>query len=559
MQLIIRLSYSSFFDNEPESLNSLLKDIPLNFTLIFLTQLIKKEKEFRTDSDEIKFIVTEWLKNSSIEFKKDIGSKFIKHIGTDNKQSVIIINTISSLRFIEFALHNLTREERIKDYREVELKLFKAYLIFNKIEAEKQEKLHLQLYQNKLISNESFFSYRLVTSTFEHQIQNYKNRKQLWSQLIKYFQFLEFVNTTEINNIKHLVDDYFFKNGIENWKDYFVSSLELINSAKKTGIVSFDNSKTVKYYKKILSRYFFTTSENIIYDENDFLLLRKYPLLEIEDNKVLLLHLPFFQDKFFKSIFFELKEHAEKKITEFKIDFKKIYELHFGEHFLLVNAVKLLFKNKYVQIGSEKIKNKNLAFPDYYVRNGSKVFLFENKYIKLSDKVKISYDVEKFKNELKQKLFKTKVGKKKGALQLLNCIDNSKSKKYIQYDNTKNKKLRYYPIIIVEDYSFCTFGINSILDSWLKREIELNEEKYRGVNIKNLTIINIDDLLFYNSGLSKLSNIIDEYHKFNKGVNSKHGISFSDYLEMYKFPNDYSVKKKDVNHIFTKPFEFYDD
>ena len=134
MQLITRLSYSSFFDNEPESLNSLLQNIPLKFTLVFLTQLIKKEKEFKTDSDEIKFIAIEWLKNSSREFKKDIGSKFIKHIESDNEQSVTVINTISSLRFIEFALHNQINDGEIKNFQVVELNLFKAYLIFNKIE-----------------------------------------------------------------------------------------------------------------------------------------------------------------------------------------------------------------------------------------------------------------------------------------------------------------------------------------------------------------------------------------------------------------------------------------
>ena len=559
MQLITRLSYSSFFDNEPESLNSLLQNIPLKFTLVFLTQLIKKEKEFKTDSDEIKFIAIEWLKNSSREFKKDIGSKFIKHIESDNEQSVTVINTISSLRFIEFALHNQINDGEIKNFQVVELNLFKAYLIFNKIEEEKQEKLHFQLNPDGLISDESFFNYKLVASAFEHQIQYYRHRKQLWSQLMKYFQFLKFINTTEVENVKDLVDDYLLTNGIDNWKDYFMSSFELIKAAKETGIVTFDNSNEVKYYKRILSRYFFNSSDRTNYDVNDFLLLRKYPLIEIEENKVLLLYLPFFQDKFFKSIFFDLKDYADKKFSNRNINFKKIYELHFGEHFLLVNAIKLLFKNKYIQIDNKTVIDDNLAFPDYYVRNGSKIYLFENKYIKLSDRAKLSYDTIEFKKEIKEKLFITKKGKKKGVLQLLNCIKNSIIGKYDKYDITENKRHRYYPILVVEDHTLCTFGINMLLNTWMREYILEHKTEYDGLKIKDVTIINIDDLFYYNSKLSRLSNLIDDYHKFGKGKNQNVGISFSDYLGMFKMPKGYSVNKNDVNDILTEPFQFYND
>lgn len=46
-----------------------------------------------------------------------------------------------------------------------------------------------------------------------------------------------------------------------------------------------------------------------------------------------------------------------------------------------------------------------IAEPDYYIRNGNKIFLFESKDILIPSETKVSNDYENISSELKKRLY----------------------------------------------------------------------------------------------------------------------------------------------------------
>ena len=91
----------------------------------------------------------------------------------------------------------------------------------------------------------------------------------------------------------------------------------------------------------------------------------------------------------------------------------------------MYNVLFDVYAKKYIQKSGEEIKNTyNIdAEPDYYIRNGNKIYLFESKDILIPSEVKISNDYTKITAELKKRLYYEEKGdgsiSKKAILQLL--------------------------------------------------------------------------------------------------------------------------------------------
>ena len=75
------------------------------------------------------------------------------------------------------------------------------------------------------------------------------------------------------------------------------------------------------------------------------------------------------------------------------------------------------------KIPGDEITFVNGGEPDYYMRDGERVFLFEYKNIVLGAETKLSGDPEVIWNEVQRKLVKDDSGKDEGVSQLANVIE----------------------------------------------------------------------------------------------------------------------------------------
>lgn len=220
-------------------------------------------------------------------------------------------------------------------------------------------------------------------------------------------------------------------------------------------------------------------------------------------------------------------------------------------------------KRNYIQYSGEELSRKNvIGPPDYYIRNGNALFLFENKDVFINADVKQSYNFRLLEEELKRKFYFEEKQEKKNAKAILQLRNNIE--KILSYQNEFDKEysaenLRIYPILVLHDSSFNAPGLNYVITHWYN--IELGKLKDKGLNISQvrpITIINIDCLILYadflNTKKATLDHLIDKYIlfcQFNekkqyrdleefKAVYGETLLSFSYFIDHY---NDVGFKK----------------
>ena len=233
----------------------------------------------------------------------------------------------------------------------------------------------------------------------------------------------------------------------------------------------------------------------------------------------------------------------------------QIYNTEFVEKYLLKNAIKSVFGNNYLQFSELKIKSyktkniENLALPDYYIRNGNKVFIFECKNSLLSFNSKLDLKFEGVENDFKIKYYKNG-NKNKAAKQLLNFINLSNDNKYSFFDkSSKIKNLVHYPIIITTDDTLTSLSFNCLLNEFIQDDLKLMDKKLMN-RIKPITIIHINDLLYRTTYLKKLDVLIDSYYRYyDTNNNVDKYLSFSDFIEIHVFKRNKSIDYKSLKGI----------
>ena len=150
----------------------------------------------------------------------------------------------------------------------------------------------------------------------------------------------------------------------------------------------------------------------------------------------------------------------------------------------------------------------------------------------MSDEVKQSYDYEKVKNAILDRLCKDDGTTRKGAGQLLftaNEIMTNKSMQNIDPESLNVKRI--YPVVVTTDRSFNSMGVQHLIIE----EASTIINKYSIPSyISNPFIIDSDDILFIskkiNDGNIDFISLLDEYNNMNVGNLA----SFNTYLVIVK-------------------------
>ena len=152
--------------------------------------------------------------------------------------------------------------------------------------------------------------------------------------------------------------------------------------------------------------------------------------------------------------------------------------------------------------------------PDYYVRNGNKIFLFENKDIR------IAADIHSCKsyNSVKSAIFKKLVSKPKhknskvGVTQIIANIKRIVEDSFIWDKGVKNPKI--YPILVVNDPVFSLPGINFIINKEFQKLLQ-EFDIPRNIKIHPIILINMDVLIHYsgyfNAKILSFENVLNGF------------------------------------------------
>lgn len=558
-KLVVRLSYQNIFKDSPK-ISSLINKVNRNESLIILSLLNRYEYKLRADpAAEIRFILNQWLADANPKLKKKILSAYIKHSEKGNTRksispnfsTVTIINRISTLRLMELLLSKKDFPNSKKNISKPdnELHLFKLYLLVAEEISSRQD----IIFEKFLKKNHRFLDdiHLHLFLGITHPFLRSDIASSIQPEVYKFLLFEKWLRSRP--DYYKMSTDYLETIGLKSWYEYFTDVFNLCKGSTENIIIS---AKINPVLKVLLSH--FRISGEINPSWSEFTKLKKNPLVELENENYLILDFEFLLDKLFSSLYHDILLYSKlKNFNKFSQD----YNTQFVEDNLLENTFKAVFGKSYIKLSESKIKkNKfkgidNLSLPDFYIRNGRKVFLFECKNSFISNANKIDLDTDELLNEIKTKFYyasnnKSSKVKSKAIRQLLNFLNLSISGKYIFFDNIKNPdRLVYYPILLVTDPTLTSLGFNQLLNSYFKEEFD-KADLEKKVRLRPLTIIHIDDFLFHQTRLKKLSKIIDQYHKYIKSKNSFDAmISFTDYLKTEVYLEPQTISRKNVAHI----------
>lgn len=447
---------------------------------------------------------------SNLDIRKDIINRVIEYCSKHNiKGKPQLVSRESSLKLAEIIFSN--KEELIDNNNNPEnidsdeINLFKSFLAINK---EVNSKQKLTTSENK--ENKESIAQMMIAMTFSSsdlgifEDSIFEFGKLVYCSIDRFVILIEFLNSDP--EYQYLTDSiclYFKVESIDELRKhvkYLYSQLLLLKTKNSFKFILKNDDDESKFFLN-------TLISNKIEIDDDFTVLKNYPLYKIDDETYSVIDHFFVVDKFYKSVRFILKESFNKKhgLSDKDRTFFSFFNTKFSEEFLMKNILnKIFFRNHYFK----KYQNINKPFePDYYIRDGKTVFIFENKDVLIRKDIKSSGDIDKILNVFKDKFFESN-GRPIGIGQLVNSISQIVENNF-DYDNYVNTKKNFtiYPILLVNDRILEILGVNYILNKWYLKSIkEKLKEKYNSNFIKDLTIIDIDTMIYGTNYFRKNNN-----------------------------------------------------
>ncbi len=533
------LAYSDIYEDfDSFNIKSILRSIPKITAIERISYLLcQLSLPGETTKKTHASILLQWVLLLASEDNKRV-SKVIRERSLHEDPKFHFIDATSSLMLIEYLLEdNNFIEDKLS--AEQESDLFKAYLWCIETSIRKQQAA-FNCDDNDSIDD--LVRKMLPAKLSFREIDSFKDYR---IQFIKTFYFFSFCET-DVEYKEYLLL-FLREYNVATWDKYLLNLITFYLT-----LLQQDIQLTPKLCAPNLNKQTadfldaFCLNEHRNYKRSDdFTELRNTPIYKYE-NYYLFLYFNFFVDKIYQGFLFDFAKVLSKnkcRIKDFG-DLKSDLGEKFAEHFAFYKTIDLCFKN-YADI---QLKGENIKIilkegePDFYMRQGNKVFLFEFKDPTLNKKTKHSGDFEEIKRCILEKFEETSSDKKKGIKQLVNTIKQIQNLQYnrSELDEFIPNKIVIYPILVHTDCSFEVEGINYILKERFKQLlIEGNIKNHH--QIKDVVLINLDTLIslqdLFQSNKLKISTCINEYLNYssdNKKIINRI-YSFDYYIRYYAF------------------------
>lgn len=513
--MFLLVEYSKLFDAK-ESLNELLQGIPKKIILkaspTFLLTDLLDNNPLTPD-----YFFKVWFSNNNHKYAVELYKRFEQSYG-GNFDKIYIASPITFLKLLQygFSLPNINFE---KSQEQIEIDLFKALIIINESITKQQnegtsfiEEFYPDIKLQLLLLSQSLASSDLT---------NFHLGKEFLCQSIKGLYFFKFI--TKLDQTKTHLNHFYKKYKVSSPKEYFYkigSLIKIISTKEKKGFIEIIISENDPLYKEhIETLILFSNQTYVKEDEVDFISIRKHPLVRTGENSFRITHPIFLTDKMFKTLFFDFAHINQELLgTELGLkNFRSFYTTEFSEKFLFNTLIKEFIGKKYFQLDGDYFNSKAIdGAPDYYVRNGKYIFLFENKDVLLNANAKENSNFQVIHEELTKKFHSDK-GKGKAIIQIAkNSYMSIKGENSFDR-NYKPHKVIIYPILVVHDICYDCLGLNTFLNHIFRKELRnLGIDDSEMLRIKPLAVLHIDLFIFMQTplklGFETIISILDRFY-----------------------------------------------
>ncbi|MFN0216984.1 MAG: hypothetical protein ACKVT2_22225 [Saprospiraceae bacterium] len=571
------VDFSILFPDEPvQDLETYFVGIDKQ-TLLLAGSYLLSIRSQNSKVSNFKVLLPNWFSEKNQVFATEVYTKLIeleKKFG-----ELILINPESSIQFFEYCFENLPDREKESKISndEFERNIFKAYITLTHKNLSNEGKFIDSV--NALTNDEKIVAFILGRQFVHHDLVNANLHDTTICQFIKALYLFDFLSSCPIT--QELLNKFLEYYQVETWQEYLKSLMPLVFSyIKKVREAQMDivverNAdflKSCQFIDKLIVK-----SDDQIVDL-DYRVLRGKPIYQIEQGRYRIIFDLFLIEKVYSGMYFALREINNQLTKPHKFsDFRSFYCDFFTEQHLFYTVISKAFGNRYIQWSGQKIKELGYdAEPDYYIRDGNDVIIFESKDVLINAEAKHSYDFKIIEEEIKGKLYYqiNKKGEKenKAILQILNNVKRILRKEFSFDQNLKPNSLRIYPIIVVYHQVLNIAGINKLINKWFAEEVEdLKKENLPVDKIRDVVLIDIDTLILCQDHLKKkeikLIELIDAYiqrctiNKKQKYINEEDAkayimnthIPFSSFVveicnkkKLNRFPNDFREMGKRI-------------
>lgn len=532
------LSYSVIFPDRHDRLEDLLSDIPSATAIEVLSYRLSQKMNQLTGQHDFEIWIP-WLMQTRSDVKNLVGNYAMQH----NLANYATIDPYAMLLLISklLASYNGRHDELTKDNIS---DLFLSYMIC----CDERLALCKTLPNNKMNAAEFvdvFLPYALKTYDIESP-HDYR------LMLIKCYCLLIEFPKVHIQFANYL-DEFCKEKGLlspKNYLDQLFHVFFYLSSGGdiSTSLIDIDPvcQDTIKFLDKIS-----IDTEHYQHDM-DFKMIREKPVLRTGIHRYDFIFMKMFMDKAYTGFIFDMKEAlVQRGLLDERNGYERLKSMlgeDYSERFFFYNLMKRCFGKKYVNYCGEVMEeNLGEGMPDYYLRRGNRILLFECKDAQLAASKKLSGDITVIKDAIYEKYVQNSKGHGKGVAQLANVIIDKLPDILCRLDMSAPKSVKYiFPIIVYFDDCFDLEGPNYLLDKELKRIIKgkiINSD----YEVKDLVMINIELLMrledFFADDKLKLATLINSYIDYKSQSELNQVFPFNKFLFQEARKKGYEMKK----------------
>lgn len=520
-KLIIKrqISYSCLFPEGKENLADILRIVPSKSSIGWLSYMLNVKDNAKIDQKEIDFFIP-----LLFQMNKNLQHTICEYLEQISKDldDYVFVDKIALLILIEHIIQNHNDIDiDVCESNDDFSNLIIAYLLCC------DEKLILPITKISKISDAD--SQMAIHLPEQIKINDIFYPKDYRVEFIRFYYFILFCE--EDAEFGNYLQTFLRTYQIERWDEYlhFVFHTYLKLSTNEEGVTNLIKINPDLYYGKKFLDSMCIDVDNFK-STPDFTGIRSRPIYYQGDNLYSIISLKFFIDKMFQSFLFDLasvlKQEGNSKINGYP-QLKQLVGQHYTEKYLFYEIIRGCFSRSCKKlISGEELKSCLVnGEPDFYIRKGKNIFLFEFKDVMLNAKTKHCKNIEQIKYELLQIFELATVEKStgklknkpasKGITQLMNVIEKKLNIIIQKADRIEvSDKLNVYPIIVYQDPCFDIEGIRYLLSNRFE-ELKRNRIIPQDYFIKELVLIPLEILIkledYFNDGILELDILINDY------------------------------------------------
>lgn len=515
------------------------RDMMLNAAAFFLGF-----KNHKSKYDDNREFLGMFFRDENSELANQIYGR-IKEVESKGER-IGIINAYSSLRLFEY-FFSKPDDPVTQSEADLEVNLFKAYLVFN---SEFSQKQSIAFPSSQKSDEDLKFPMMMFCMHYPLTDKTDYDIKQIWvTQIIKAIYLFQFLESHE--KTQPLLAAFLAYFNCSTWQDYLKNLLPLTTPAilseteAHTDIVVKQGGKFEQecaFIEKLI------VQEQDELDPNDFLTVRAKPFYKVKDGVYRIIFNMFVAEKIFKGVYFLLRDVNKILPSATRIkEIKSFYGDEFSEKTLCYKVLESIYTNKCIRFSGKELADMKIdAAPDYYVRKGKNILLIESKDFLIAADKKMSFDFNVYEEEFGRILDYEELSdgkiKPKAVVQLINSIRRILKNEFPADTDYHYKEIFIYPVLLTHDHQYDTLGFNELIDFWFQDALlDLTDEELYIHHVKPLSLVNIDTLIYNQAGLLNdisLHEMLNLYHR-NKKVERQRSRKFKSQEEFEKYIKEY--------------------